>query len=78
MHRKPNYKYLLVLSISILAVSLMVRVFANGLEDLSIRVLNQSFTQIQPDLNNDEVDEFILGKSFFRIPWVEAHSCNNT
>lgn len=25
-------------------------------------------------LNNDEIDSFILGKSFFRIPWVEAPS----
>lgn len=74
MLRKPNYKRLVILSISTLAVSLMARVFANGLEDLSTRILNQSFTQIQLDLNNDEVDEFILGKSFFRIPWVQAPS----
>lgn len=25
-------------------------------------------------LNNDEIDIFILGKSFFRVPWVEAPS----
>jgi len=74
MHRKPNYKRLVVLSISTLAISLMVRVFADGLEGLSTRILNQSFTQAQPGLSNEEVDEFILGKSFFRIPWVEAPS----
>ena len=74
MHRKPNYKRLVVLSISTLAISLMVRVFADGLEDLSTRILNQSFTQAKPGLSNEKVDEFILGKSFFRIPWVEAPS----
>ncbi len=74
MHRKPNYKRLVVLSISTLAISLMARVFADGLEYLSTRTLNQSFTQMQHGLSNDEIDEFILGKSFFRIPWVEAPS----
>lgn len=33
-----------------------------------------AFMREQKGLNNDEIDQFILGKSFFRIPWVEAPS----
>ena len=32
------------------------------------------FTKQISGLNDDEQDKFILGKSFFRIPWVEAPS----
>ncbi len=74
MRRKLNYKRLVALSISTLAIILMARVFANSLESLSIHALNQSFTQAKSGLSNDEMDEFILGKSFFRIPWVQAPS----
>ncbi len=74
MLRKLNYKYLAVLIILILVISLMEMVFANDFSNLSTYELSQSFTQVQPDLSNDKLDKFILGKSFFRIPWVEAPS----
>lgn len=34
----------------------------------------KSFLKAYDNLNNDEIDMFMLGKSFFRIPWVEAPS----
>ena len=34
----------------------------------------KSFSKQYNHLNNEEIDMFILGKSFFRIPWVEAPS----
>lgn len=33
---------------------------------------NKAFSRSQKGLNNKEEDMFVLGKSFFRIPWVEA------
>jgi len=33
-----------------------------------------AFMRQPKGLNNDEIDLFILGKSFYRIPWVEAPS----
>lgn len=33
-----------------------------------------AFMRKPKGLSNDEIDQFILGKSFFRIPWVEAPS----
>jgi len=32
----------------------------------------KAFSHALKNLNNDELDKFILGKSFFRVPWVEA------
>ncbi|NYT52049.1 MAG: hypothetical protein H0A74_00440 [Candidatus Vesicomyosocius endoextente] len=74
MLRKLNYKYLAVLIILFLVISLMERVFANDFSNLSNYELSQSFMQVQPNLSNDQLDKFILGKSFFSIPWVEAPS----
>lgn len=34
----------------------------------------KAFTVSHDGLNNEEIDTFMLGKSFFRIPWVEAPS----
>ena len=34
----------------------------------------KAFSHAFDSLNNEEMDSFILGKSFFRIPWVEAPS----
>ncbi|MDC9726773.1 MAG: di-heme oxidoredictase family protein [Candidatus Thioglobus sp.] len=34
--------------------------------------INQSFLLPAKGLDNDQFDQFILGKSFFRIPWVES------
>lgn len=33
-----------------------------------------AFMRKAKGLSNDEIDQFVLGKSFFRIPWVEAPS----
>lgn len=38
------------------------------------RLAGQSFTEPNKNLSNEQFDQFILGKSFFRIPWVEAPS----
>ncbi len=34
----------------------------------------KSFSKSYNNLNNEEIDIFMLGRSFFRIPWVEAPS----
>ena len=34
----------------------------------------KSFMKAYSNLNDEQIDQFMLGKSFFRIPWVEAPS----
>jgi CxxC motif-containing protein (DUF1111 family) len=39
----------------------------------SVKAVGKSaFSKSKPNLNMDEEDLFILGKSFFKVPWVEA------
>lgn len=59
----------------------LVAILATGLfavvglgQELSHKKSRSLLTKHIPSLNDDEYDIFILGKSFFRIPWVEAPS----
>lgn len=59
----------------------LVAILATGLfavvglgKELSHKKSSSTLSKHIPSLNNDEYDIFILGKSFFRIPWVEAPS----
>ena len=63
MVKKQNFRNLLVLLFLTLVV-LTTRVFA----------MQNSFTQAKQSLSNEQLDQFILGKSFFRTPWVQAPS----
>ncbi|WP_419770341.1 MAG: di-heme oxidoredictase family protein [Candidatus Marinarcus sp.] len=40
----------------------------------SVTASKNGFTQSYSNLTSDEIDRHMLGKSFFRIPWVEAPS----
>ncbi len=58
----------------------LVVIFATGLfaVDNSNKILssdkNSSLTKAVSSLNDEESDKFMLGKSFFTVPWVEAPS----
>ncbi|AXH14322.1 thiol oxidoreductase [Malaciobacter mytili LMG 24559] len=56
-----------VFATGLFAVNSNKEVFTNKIEKNSI------FKSIK-GLNNEQIDRFILGKSFFRIPWVESPS----
>jgi len=43
-------------------------------QKLTHDISSKAFTHPFDGMNNSEMDTFILGKSFFRIPWVEAPS----
>jgi CxxC motif-containing protein (DUF1111 family) len=43
-----------------------------GASQSSNIVSKKAFSQPKPNMTNSEKDRFILGKSFFSIPWVEA------
>lgn len=63
----------------ILAFSLgLVALCATGLNAFNKKYYTtpskKAFTIATSNLSNEEIDSFMLGKSFFRIPWVEAPS----
>ncbi len=53
------------------AILLFTWLFSGHALSLS-KNIDQSFLTPIKDLNNNQIDQFILGKSFFRIPWVES------
>lgn len=56
-------------------ISTLLAFLATGV--FAIQTVNPSkkaFTISQTGLSNEQIDTFMLGKSFFRIPWVEAPS----
>lgn len=65
---------------NLIKISSLIAVFAMGLfsfDDTSYYTKSntkKSFSKSYYNLNNEEIDTFMLGKSFFRIPWVEAPS----
>ncbi len=73
---QKRLKYSVLLSAAVLSASLN----ANEIqEELDKKYLTKDsskkvFTHKIEDLSDEELDKFILGKSFFRIPWVEAPS----
>lgn len=75
MQKKQRFN-LLFLSTTAFAVVLQAHNFQKEFErkyftnDSSKKL----FTHQVNDLNDEQIDQFILGKSFFSIPWVEAPS----
>ena len=80
LQTQKKLKYNSNLFLIILTKSL-VAIFATGLfivdslgKDLSNEKNNSLLLKPISNLSDKEYDKFILGKSFFRIPWVEAPS----
>lgn len=77
--KKLNYsKFLLT---KVLKSKALVAIFATGLfvvnglgNEFSNKKSKTLLLKASNNLSNKEYDKFILGKSFFRIPWVEAPS----
>ncbi len=78
IQKRQNYNLKLFKTILIksLVVSFATGLFAvNGLgKDLSSEKNKSLLLKPIAGLSDEEYDKFILGKSFFRIPWVEAPS----
>lgn len=77
MQKKQKYNYLLKLLLS----QSLVAIFATGLfainehsEILSSKKTKTTLLKPVKNLSDEEYDKFILGRSFFKIPWVEAPS----
>ena len=80
---QKKQKYNLLFLKRIILIKSLVAIFAIGLfafdtESKSIYLSNDknSSTLLKPvsNLNDEKYDKFILGRSFFAIPWVEAPS----
>ncbi|CAI8283539.1 MAG: hypothetical protein OSA79_03135 [Candidatus Thioglobus sp.] len=72
--KKRSYKLTIILTIT-LGVIFTSRVFAvSEITEINKRLVKTSFTTELPSLNNMELDQFILGKSFFKVPWVASPS----
>ncbi|RXK04850.1 thiol oxidoreductase [Halarcobacter ebronensis] len=78
IQKKQNYKSFVSKTILVksLIATLAIGLFAvNGLgKDLSSEKNESLLLKPIDGLNDEEYDKFMLGKSFFRIPWVEAPS----
>lgn len=78
IQKKQKFNFFSTKSILVksLVVFLATGLFAvNSLgKDLSGEKNKSLLTKPLDNLSDEEYDEFILGKSFFRIPWVEAPS----
>ncbi len=76
--KKLSYKLVFQFLTITLVVFYATRVIAvSEDENLNRSVPLDSFLNPLSNLNNEELDQFILGKSFFRIPWVEAPSATS-
>ena len=76
--KKLSYKLVLQFLTITLIVCSATRVIAVSADDnLNRSVPLNSFLNPLLSLTNEELDQFILGKSFFRIPWVEAPSATS-
>ncbi|RXK04496.1 thiol oxidoreductase [Halarcobacter bivalviorum] len=70
---KSSYKTLINKSLVVFFATGLFAVLANGSEITDKR---DKTTLLKPvkNLSDEEYDKFILGRSFFKIPWVEAPS----
>jgi len=75
MQKKLNYSFLL--STVVFATALLSNETTQEKLDKIYTTTNSSkniFSQQISGLNDEQIDKFIEGKSFYRIPWVEAPS----
>lgn len=78
--KSSKYRFLKQSSVVILTTGLFGVLEANSLQEsfdkkYTTNTQNKTlFTKKIASLNDKELDTFVLGKSFFRIPWVEAPS----
>lgn len=75
MQKKLKYSFSF-LSVVALATSLQANTLQKEFEKKHFTNDNSKklFSHRVTGLNDEQIDQFILGKSFFRIPWVEAPS----
>ncbi|RXJ87243.1 di-heme oxidoredictase family protein [Arcobacter sp. CECT 8985] len=78
IQKKQKYNFFIN---KLILVKSLVAIFATGLfavnnssEVFTENISKNSIFKPIKGLNNKQYDEYILGKSFFRIPWVEAPS----
>jgi CxxC motif-containing protein (DUF1111 family) len=77
MQKKQSYNKLFILLAFISSVVFTTELFAFDKLDKKYTTKDNSkklFLHKVSGLNDEELDQFILGRSFFKIPWVEAPS----